>query len=80
MNPADLLHFALSDIRHGDIEPGFCHPGRPDVLKAPALGQAAEEKATMEHGKSLLAPVTDGPQLDILALVLLFEKYEEMYL
>lgn len=58
MIPADLLHCALNDI-----EPGFCYAGRSGVHKALALGQAANEKATMVHGASLLAPVKGGPLL-----------------
>lgn len=63
MVSADLLHFVLRNVHHGNTEPGFCLPEGPGVHKAPALGQAANEKATVVHGKSLLAPVTDDPQL-----------------
>lgn len=63
MIPADLLHCALNDIHHGNIELDFCYAGRPGVHKALALGQAANEKATMVHGTSLLAPVKGDLQL-----------------
>lgn len=63
MIPEDFLHFGLSSVYHANIEPGFCLPEGPGVHKAPALGQAANRKATVVHGKSLLAPVTDDPLL-----------------
>lgn len=63
MIPVDLLHCALNDTHHGNLELGFCHAGRPGVHKALSLGQSANEKATMIHGTSLLPPVKGDPQL-----------------